>query len=325
MSANGISTLATKEAKQKAKLDQVSLDRAGHGNARHYYDITQLPTQYSGNSIVDNPNVGGLVEGRPWLTQPAGILSLFAAGEKGVWYDPSDITTLFQDVAGTIPVTATGQSVALMRDKSGNNAHATQSDAAKRPTYYNYPGTAYSALNFDGTNDFMVTGSLNFTGTNKVTATTGFHLIPPNTGSSRIMVELGTNTGSVNGSFYITAKNNMSDHSIGARGTAQSYVTFVNNDPQHDVISGLYDLSQSDRALAVIPRMNGYLATSLNYIGANTGNTASMFGNLPLYIGARAGTTFFFTGNFYGAVIRGAKSTQLEITLAETWVASKLY
>ena len=323
MSANGISTLATKELRQKAKLDQASSDRARLGNPRHHYDITQLPTQYSGNIIVDNANLGGLVTGRPWLTQPSGIASLFAAGEKGVWYDPSDITTLFQDVAGTIPVTATGQSVALMRDKSGNNAHATQSDAAKRPTYYNYPGTAYSALHFDGTDDFMVTGSLNFTGTNKVTATTGFHLIPPNTGSSRIMVEFGT--GASNGGFYITAKNNMQDHSIGARGTASLYVRFPNNDPQHDVITGLYDLSQSDRTLGLIPRMNGYLATSLSYVGTDTGNTASMFGNLPLYIGARAGTTFFFTGNFYGAVIRGAESTQTEITLAETWTASKLY
>lgn len=44
--------------------------------------------------------------------------SLFAAGEQGVWLDPSDITTLFRDTAGTQPVTAAGQSVALALDKS---------------------------------------------------------------------------------------------------------------------------------------------------------------------------------------------------------------
>ena len=44
--------------------------------------------------------------------------SLFAASEPGVWYDPSDFSTMFQDTAGTTPVTATGQSVALMLDKS---------------------------------------------------------------------------------------------------------------------------------------------------------------------------------------------------------------
>lgn len=45
-------------------------------------------------------------------------LSLFAASEPGVWFDPSDLTTLFQDTAGTTPVTTTGQSVGLMLDKS---------------------------------------------------------------------------------------------------------------------------------------------------------------------------------------------------------------
>ena len=44
--------------------------------------------------------------------------SLFLAGEQGVWYDPSDLTTLFQDAAGTTPVTAVEQPVGLMLDKS---------------------------------------------------------------------------------------------------------------------------------------------------------------------------------------------------------------
>lgn len=48
----------------------------------------------------------------------AAIRALFAAGEQGVWYDPSDLTTLFQDAAGTIPVTAVEQPVGLMLDKS---------------------------------------------------------------------------------------------------------------------------------------------------------------------------------------------------------------
>lgn len=68
MSANGISTLATKELRQKAKLDQAAVDRAADGNPRATYDITQLPTQYNDNAIVDNANTGGLVQGRPWTT-----------------------------------------------------------------------------------------------------------------------------------------------------------------------------------------------------------------------------------------------------------------
>ena len=70
MAQNGISTLATKELKQKAKLDLAAAKRAANGNARATYDITQLPTQYSGNAVVDNPNTGGLVQGHPWTTTP---------------------------------------------------------------------------------------------------------------------------------------------------------------------------------------------------------------------------------------------------------------
>lgn len=45
-------------------------------------------------------------------------LSWFLKGEQGAWYDPSDLTTLFQDSAGTTPVTAMEQPVGLMLDKS---------------------------------------------------------------------------------------------------------------------------------------------------------------------------------------------------------------
>lgn len=45
-------------------------------------------------------------------------LNLFTSSEPGVWLDPSDLSTLFQDAAGTTPVTAAGQSVGLVLDKS---------------------------------------------------------------------------------------------------------------------------------------------------------------------------------------------------------------
>jgi hypothetical protein len=43
---------------------------------------------------------------------------LFKASEPGAWYDPSDLTTLFQDSAGVTPVTAPAQTVGLVLDKS---------------------------------------------------------------------------------------------------------------------------------------------------------------------------------------------------------------
>ena len=68
--------------------------------------------------------------------------SLFAASQQGVWYEASDISTLFQDSAGTTPVTTAGQPVGLMLDKSGRANHAVQATAAARPTYQTGPARA---------------------------------------------------------------------------------------------------------------------------------------------------------------------------------------
>jgi hypothetical protein len=77
MSANGISSLTTKQAKQQAKLDLAQTSRQASGDTSsiayrvlNYYDLDLLPTVYSGNIIVDNVNDGGLITGRPWTSTP---------------------------------------------------------------------------------------------------------------------------------------------------------------------------------------------------------------------------------------------------------------
>jgi len=49
---------------------------------------------------------------------PASLFAGGTEGAEGVWLDRSDIDTLFQDSAGATPVTASGQPVRLMLDKS---------------------------------------------------------------------------------------------------------------------------------------------------------------------------------------------------------------
>jgi len=73
---------------------------------------------------------------------PFSIADLFASSEQGAWYGPSDLSTLFQDSAGTTPVTTAGQPVGLMLDKSGNDNHAIQATTAARPTYQTGPARA---------------------------------------------------------------------------------------------------------------------------------------------------------------------------------------
>jgi hypothetical protein len=71
MSANGIARLATRELRQKAKLDLAATKRAADGEPRSTYDITLLPTQFNDNSTIDNPNPSGLILGRPWISTVA--------------------------------------------------------------------------------------------------------------------------------------------------------------------------------------------------------------------------------------------------------------
>ena len=77
---------------------------------------------------------------------PFSPVRLFSSGEQGVWFDPNDLSSMFQDAAGTIPA-AIGQPVGLIQDKSGNGNHASQAAAAARPTLGRVPaGGAYNRL-----------------------------------------------------------------------------------------------------------------------------------------------------------------------------------
>lgn len=105
MALNGISTLTYKLDRQLAKLEIAATKRAADGNARATYDITQLPTVYAEdnndtNDVVDNPNTGGLVVGRPWIALFIGMDDPANAAEPdatawvlmdGPWYNtPGD-------------------------------------------------------------------------------------------------------------------------------------------------------------------------------------------------------------------------------------------
>ena len=100
--------------------------------------------------------------GRP-ANPDAAIKALFASGEQGAWYDPSDLSTMFQDSAGTTPVTAAGQPVGKILDKSGRGNHASQATAAARPILQT-DGT-YWWLRGDGVDDMVQTPTIGWANT----------------------------------------------------------------------------------------------------------------------------------------------------------------
>lgn len=81
-------------------------------------------------------------------------LELFAASEDGFWLDPSDLSTVWQDTAGTVPAVV-GDPVGRIDDKSGNGNNAIQGTPANRPILRQDADGAYY-LEFDGSNDRLV-------------------------------------------------------------------------------------------------------------------------------------------------------------------------
>jgi hypothetical protein len=64
----------TKEFRQIQKLDISQKKRQAGGDTavayyreNNTYDVDNLPTKYSGNTLVDNSNSSGLLAGRPWI------------------------------------------------------------------------------------------------------------------------------------------------------------------------------------------------------------------------------------------------------------------
>ena len=127
ITVSGIRAQATKEASQLMMLDiaQLKKQAGGNTNAPYYrplntYDKTELPTQYEGDSLLNNPNTQGLLLGRPWSTGGITLRSLVT------WLDP------IYTVSGS---TITDKS------PSGNNATLVNATHDATNDYFLFNGT----------------------------------------------------------------------------------------------------------------------------------------------------------------------------------------
>lgn len=252
------------------------------------------------------------------LLSDAIILALFANGEQGAYYDPYDLTdeklawvaanpsftsaefmeafpnhTLFQDAAGTIPVTGHSQPVGLVLDKSGRNNHASQSLSAARPLWQNNGGL--KSFWFDGIDDSLITiNPMDLSGVKDISSWLAERY--GNIGTASVPVEF-LNTGS-NGSFgFISWNNNRAN-----LGTSRE-TTFLGRTGTTPLVREMQvsgSISRIDSKYAgIINEVSQTLSVS-NTDALGTGN----FGSRALHIGSRGGTLWFFVGHIYGLIIR---------------------
>lgn len=267
--------------------------------------IVQSITRPVVRSVFDSPLINSSYS-------PA---SLFKAGEQGAWYDPSDLSTMFQDSAGATPVTAAGQPVGLIRDKSGRGNHASQATAASRPMLRNSGGLWW--LEFDGADDFLETSAINLTATNKLSGFFGLRKV--SIVATSVFAEFSVSSGANNGAFAVFAPA-PTDPTLTFGSRCRSNAATLDNtsnasfpSPLAAALSILMDFSGTTSAL----RISG------DQTNVSAAPSAANFGNYALYIGRRGGTTQPFAGNLYGFIVRGAMTDASGITNTEKFMGAK--
>lgn len=243
------------------------------------------------------------------------IRKLFANNEQGFAYDPNDLSTMFQDQAKLLPVTGAGQLVWHILDKSGNNNHAFATSSATRPILQRNATTGAYYLAFDGADDFLQTSNIDFTGTDKVSLFVGVRKLSTVSG---VIFELSANSGLNNGVFYLASPAGASTPNqvlFLNKGTTFSAAQNPDLPPPRDVVVSAKGNISNDTTLI---RTNGLQFSS----GADQG--AGNYGNYPLYIGRRAGTSLPFNGHIYSLIGIGRLTTDSETIALEKSIAKNV-
>jgi hypothetical protein len=233
---------------------------------------------------------------------------LFANGEKGAWYDPSDLASMFQSSDGTTAAVV-DQPVGYIRDKSGNGNHAIQATSDKRPTL-RQSGSLYY-LEFDGANNCLATSAIDFTGGDQMSVFAG---AAKTASTNQVVAELSSSISSNNGSFRLFGSSTIwrytSKGTNLVNGSASDYGI-----PSTSVLSATSDISADQLTFNV----NGDQEANPTS-DQGTGN----YGNYALNIGSRDnGASLPLTGNIYGLVVRSTVSSAAEIAATEAYMATK--
>jgi hypothetical protein len=166
----------------------------------------------------------------------------------------------------------------------------------------------------------MSTATVDFTATDKMTVLAGLRKLSD--AALGMIVELSDNYNTNAGTFLIyypngnnTILSSALSHGDGLYNRAHYTDSAA---PVTGVFSTAYDKSLSSNEVLFV-RKNGVVKTIFRF--ANN-NTSGNFGNYPIYIGSRGGTTFPLNGHLYSLIVRGAQSTDAQIVAAETWLNS---
>jgi len=339
MAANGISTLSTKEARQIAKLEYAQAKRKGrvitdggalgaygtwsddgtddptknYYRANNMYDATALPDTYNCNvpGADDNPNTGGLLPKRPWVTaqviaEPETLTEAVIGGggdltDLQIWYDAADTTTIQPNA------TDEGQ-IRQWNDKS-NFAHNANPDG----------GSAYPTYEDTDTSDTNGYGYIEFDGVDDRLTINPFTQLAGATGWTMFVVAQKTDGAELSGALTRT---DYGDLRIDLAATG-SGVT-VTTAGQTEVYSGQSDTNWNAWTLVyeasqpAVFRKNG---STLTPVSARTQNATLNASNNVMYIGGSASDVW--PGNIAEVIMFSRTLTATEYGNVENYLINK--
>lgn len=246
------------------------------------------------------------------------ITQLFANNEQGFAFDFNDLSTMYQDAAGTIPVTGVGQPVGRVLDKSGCGNHASQSTSAKRPILQQNATTGAYYLAFDGVDDCLVTSNINFNGQNNLSlfASIIFNNL---SSTSQAIAELSTASWQTQGTFslirgYSGTNSYALRRNFSTNGAFEDLVS-QNNTNTKAVLTGIINSTTSEEYMRNFGTLIGSKALTAS---------SNSFKNYPLYIGIGEVTRYPLNGNLYSLIGVARIASTAEITNIEKIIARNI-
>ena len=246
----------------------------------------------------------GLGVNRLGVTNSRGFnpASLFASGEEGAWYDPSDLSSMFQ-VDQTTPAVQ-GQPVGKILDKSGNGHHLVQTNSDKCPIL-RVDDQSNFCLDFTTDDGMRSTDDFLFADNNVTDMSLFTACRKESTGINQTIMELSNNLGSQKGCFRILCTSGelwrviqKGGYGDGETAVANTLQTTSIGNPNRSVLSSVASITAPSHSF----KRNG------SVVNSNTGSLGTgTFGNHVLNVGARSnGLSANLDGKIYGIIVRGA-------------------
>lgn len=265
---------------------------------------------YLGTQAVDRVYLGANLA---WSSAPAWTpAQLFGPTDKGAFFDFGNVASLFQDSAGTTPVTATSDPIGKVLDLSGQGNHITQSTATARPLW---EASGFGLL--DGVDDVM-SAPLDMS-----SSAQGTLIISSKYLTYGPATYIAAHRSTV-GAIYVQSGGPESGASSAARGLvrggdANAFISTANGTAllaDHHVQSMTVNFALGSAEARIRVNRSAWVSS-----GGNSG-----LGPLPngtLTVGAQAATATKVNAQFWGMLYISRVLSDADIALVEDWFAAK--